>query len=102
MYGRMPYSCGKNGRGEIRVTTTEKTNSSSNKKIKILAGNHAAAYAYRHAKVEVVSAYPITPQSPVVEKISDRAAQGQREQLFGDGLCLGRGHGYPFQTMRPQ
>ena len=34
------------------------------KRVKILPGNHAAAYAYRHSKVGVISAYPITPQSP--------------------------------------
>ncbi len=37
----------------------------------VLTGNHAAAYACKAANVEVVAAYPITPQSPVVEKISD-------------------------------
>ncbi len=36
----------------------------------IMIGNHAAAYACKGAKVQVVAAYPITPQSPVVEKIS--------------------------------
>ena len=38
---------------------------------KVITGNHAAAYACRSARVEVVAAYPITPQSPVVEKISE-------------------------------
>jgi pyruvate/2-oxoacid:ferredoxin oxidoreductase alpha subunit len=33
-------------------------------------GNHAAAHAVRLARVEVVSAYPITPQTQVVEEIS--------------------------------
>jgi len=36
----------------------------------ILTGNHAAAYACKGARVGVVAAYPITPQSPVVEKIA--------------------------------
>ncbi len=37
----------------------------------VITGNQAAAYACRSAGVEVVAAYPITPQSPVVEKISE-------------------------------
>src|SRR5271157_1367777 len=36
----------------------------------IISGNHAAAYACKAARVGVVAAYPITPQSPVVEKIA--------------------------------
>lgn len=39
--------------------------------VKIITGNHAAAYACMHARVGVIAAYPITPQSPVVEKISE-------------------------------
>jgi 2-oxoisovalerate ferredoxin oxidoreductase alpha subunit len=34
-------------------------------------GNHIAGYACKYAKVEVVAAYPITPQSPVVEQIAE-------------------------------
>lgn len=45
--------------------------------VKILKGNHAAAYACKHARVGVVAAYPITPQSPVVEKISEFVEKGQ-------------------------
>lgn len=45
--------------------------------IKALKGNHAAAYACRSAKVGVVAAYPITPQSPVVEKISEFVEAGE-------------------------
>ncbi len=33
-------------------------------------GNHVAAHGARLSRVEVVPAYPITPQSPVIEKIS--------------------------------
>ncbi|MHA1820556.1 MAG: pyruvate ferredoxin oxidoreductase [Promethearchaeota archaeon] len=44
--------------------------------IKLLKGNHAAAYACMNAQVGVVAAYPITPQSPVVEKISEFVEAG--------------------------
>ncbi|MHA1340949.1 MAG: pyruvate ferredoxin oxidoreductase [Promethearchaeota archaeon] len=45
-------------------------------RIKIITGNYAAAYACLHANVGVVAAYPITPQSPVVEKISEFVEAG--------------------------
>jgi pyruvate/2-oxoacid:ferredoxin oxidoreductase alpha subunit len=44
---------------------------------KVMTGNHAAAYACKSAGVEVVAAYPITPQSPVVEKISEFVESGE-------------------------
>ncbi|MHA1786201.1 MAG: transketolase C-terminal domain-containing protein [Candidatus Helarchaeota archaeon] len=37
----------------------------------VLNGNHAAAYACKHSNVQVIAAYPITPQSPVTEKLSE-------------------------------
>jgi len=40
-------------------------------------GNYAAAYAVKLARVRVVAAYPITPQTAVVEKISEFIANGQ-------------------------
>ncbi|MHA1732950.1 MAG: transketolase C-terminal domain-containing protein [Promethearchaeota archaeon] len=43
----------------------------------IITGNHAAAHACRGARVGVVAAYPITPQSPVVEKISYFVEKGE-------------------------
>ena len=52
------------------------------KNIKILTGNHAAAHAYMQSRVGVVSAYPITPQSPVVEKISEFIRDGKLKARF--------------------
>jgi pyruvate/2-oxoacid:ferredoxin oxidoreductase alpha subunit len=37
----------------------------------IIKGNEAAAYAAKSARVQFISAYPITPQTTVVEKLSD-------------------------------
>ena len=51
------------------MTVSEEDKPESEENVMILTGNHAAAHAIRQAKVGVVSAYPITPQSPVVEKI---------------------------------
>ena len=39
--------------------------------------NHIAGYAARAARVKVVAAYPITPQTTVVEKIADFVEKGQ-------------------------
>lgn len=41
------------------------------KETKIIKGNIAAAHAAKSARVQVISAYPITPQTTVVEKLSE-------------------------------
>jgi len=46
-------------------------------KKQILDGNAAAAEAIRASNVEVVAMYPITPQSPLAEKLSAMIAKGQ-------------------------
>lgn len=43
----------------------------------ILTGNHAVAFGVKAAKAEVVAAYPITPQTQIVEKIADFVARGR-------------------------
>lgn len=43
----------------------------------VVNGNYAAAYAVKLAKVKVVAAYPITPQTSVVEKIAEFIASGE-------------------------
>jgi pyruvate ferredoxin oxidoreductase alpha subunit len=42
-----------------------------------LSSNYAAAYAAKDADVDVVAAYPITPQTTVVEKIAEFIANGE-------------------------
>lgn len=42
-------------------------------------GNHIAAHAARLARVEVVSAYPITPQTQVIEEISRFITEGEMD-----------------------
>jgi len=49
---------------------------------KVLRGNYAAAYASRAARVQVVSAYPITPQTLVVEKIAELVDSGKMNCEF--------------------
>jgi len=48
---------------------------------KVISGNYAAAYAAKHARVEVVAAYPITPQTSIIEKIAEFIANGEVENL---------------------
>lgn len=43
---------------------------------KMLDGNAAAVEAMKLAKVQVISAYPITPQSSISEKLADLVADG--------------------------
>jgi pyruvate/2-oxoacid:ferredoxin oxidoreductase alpha subunit len=44
---------------------------------KLITGNHAAAEAAKSANVKVIAAYPITPQSPVVELLSSYVEAGK-------------------------
>jgi len=44
---------------------------------KVMTGDHAAAYAARLSRVQVVPAYPITPQTAIVEKLSSFVANGE-------------------------
>lgn len=43
----------------------------------LLNSNYAVAYAVRDVGVDVISAYPITPQTGVVEKLSEMIASGE-------------------------
>ena len=45
--------------------------------LKVMSGNYAQSYAAKLARVQVVSAYPITPQTSIVEKIADFVAAGE-------------------------
>lgn len=55
----------------------------------LLTGNHAAAHACKDSRVQVVAAYPITPQSPVTERISEFVAAGQLKAKY---VCVESEH----------
>jgi pyruvate/2-oxoacid:ferredoxin oxidoreductase alpha subunit len=42
----------------------------------LLSGNHAVAWGVRRVRPDVIPVYPITPQTPILEKISDFARNG--------------------------
>lgn len=47
-----------------------------------LSGDEAVAYAVKQSDVDVVAAYPITPQTIIVERISDYIHNGEIETEF--------------------
>jgi len=50
--------------------------------LKMLTGNYAAAYGAKLARVEVFPAFPISPQSPVMEKIAEFIENGELDAEF--------------------
>ena len=49
---------------------------------KVIIGNHAVSWGAQLARVEVISAYPITPQTQIVEKLSEMCADGSLAARF--------------------
>ncbi len=45
----------------------------------LLNGNHAVSYAVKLAAPRVIPVYPITPQTPILEKITDFLADGEMD-----------------------
>jgi pyruvate ferredoxin oxidoreductase alpha subunit len=58
-------------------------------KMMALAGDQAVAYAVKQSDVDVVAAYPITPQTIIVEKFSEYVADGEVETEF---VCVESEH----------
>ncbi|MDO5027432.1 MAG: transketolase C-terminal domain-containing protein [Tissierellia bacterium] len=50
--------------------------------IKALDGNAAIAYGVMKSKVQLVAAYPITPQTPIVETISSLIDKGEYDATY--------------------
>ena len=51
-------------------------------KVKIITGTSAAAEAARLCDVDVIAAYPITPQTTAVEKLADFVANGELDAEY--------------------
>ncbi len=49
---------------------------------KVIVGNHAVSWAVKLAKAEVISAYPITPQTQIVEELAEMCASGDLKARF--------------------
>ncbi len=48
----------------------------------VIKGNHAVSHGVRLCRVEVISAYPITPQTTIVEELSEMCAKGILKARF--------------------
>ncbi|MFH1135561.1 MAG: pyruvate ferredoxin oxidoreductase [Pseudomonadota bacterium] len=48
----------------------------------MLKGNHAVSHGVKLSRVQVVSAYPITPQTTIVEELSEMCATGELDARF--------------------
>jgi len=49
---------------------------------KVMTGNYASAYGARVSRAEVIAAYPITPQTSIVEKLAEFVASGEMKAKF--------------------
>ncbi|MGC8953867.1 MAG: pyruvate ferredoxin oxidoreductase [Desulfurococcus sp.] len=49
---------------------------------KALTGNYAVSYAVKLARPDVIAAYPITPQTSIVEKLSEMIENGELDSVM--------------------
>lgn len=49
---------------------------------KVLKGNHAVSHAVQLSRAQVISAYPITPQTSIVEELSEMCATAELDARF--------------------
>jgi len=49
---------------------------------KVIMGNHAVSYGVQLARAQVIAAYPITPQTQIVEMLSEMCADGLLDAKF--------------------
>lgn len=49
---------------------------------KVMIGNHAVSQGVRLARARFISAYPITPQTQIVEELSELVARGELDARF--------------------
>jgi pyruvate ferredoxin oxidoreductase alpha subunit len=63
------------------------------KEFDVMPGNKAVAYGVKLARTEVVPAYPITPQTTIIEYIADFVANGELDAEYihtdGEHSCMG-------------
>ncbi len=55
----------------------------------VIEGSHAVSEAVRMARVQVMSAYPITPQTHIVEALSEYVSEGRMDAKF---ICVESEH----------
>jgi len=60
----------------------KKMNNTVKQEVLALNGDEAVAYAAKQSNVDIVAAYPITPQTIIVERFSEYVANGEVETEF--------------------
>src|SRR5512146_2725167 len=60
-----------------RAPALDRDTTSARETPMLLTGNHAVAWAARLARPKVVPVYPITPQTPILEKLTEFQAAGE-------------------------
>ncbi len=75
----MPAKSDNNGTGGAEV---RKIKASLKQENLALSGDEAVAYAVKQSSVDVVAAYPITPQTIIVERFSEYVNNGEVETEF--------------------
>ena len=48
---------------------------------KVMMGNHAVSWGVQLSRAEVISAYPITPQTQIVETFAKIVADGEADRV---------------------
>lgn len=67
---------------EKKMEMMKKAGAYPRHKQKVIKGNHAAAEAARLCRVDFVPAYPITPQTSIVERIAEMVANGEMDATY--------------------
>ena len=49
---------------------------------KVISGNYAVSYGAKLARSQVIAAYPITPQTSIIEKLASFCADGELDAIF--------------------
>ena len=49
---------------------------------KVIMGNHAVSWGVMRSRAQVIAAYPITPQTQIVEELSEMCANGDLDATF--------------------
>ncbi|MCX8172782.1 MAG: pyruvate ferredoxin oxidoreductase [Archaeoglobaceae archaeon] len=67
---------------DLQGNVQTKSNRDAPRVRKLLTSNEAVAEAIKVAKPDVIAAYPITPQSPIVERIAGMINRGELDASF--------------------
>lgn len=85
MHECLPFQSDRKGDGGLKMTK------------KVMEGSHAIAEGAKLCEPDVISAYPITPQTHIIEKLSEMVADGELKSKFSRAesehsamsICLG-------------